>query len=400
MGALDQRHEFAEGVADVEVHGAVDGLVGREVHFAPMGDPARQAAQGEQHREHVLGDVHQPVDDAGVEIDVRIELPLDEVRIGQRHFFQFLGQIEERVFLAVLGQQLVADFLDDLRPGIVVLVDAMAEAHQAELVVLVLGHVDVLAQVAAVGQDHFEHVDAGLVGPAVPFAPQRADAGGDGRKQVHVARADHAHRRGAAILAVVGVQDQQQVQGVDEIGVHLISFAGHGEHHVQEVLAVGQMVLRIDERLADRLLVAERRDGGHFGQHAVDGQLLLLGIARIERILAVDRQRADDRTEDRHRMGVGRKAGENRLHPLVQQRVRADVSAKLLELLGGGQFAVDQQVGHFGEVAALGDHLDRITAIAEDALFAVEKGDRAAGRAGVGIAFVERDAARWCAATC
>ena len=82
------------------------------------------------------------------------------------------------------------------------------------------------------------------------------------------------------------------------------------------------------------------------------------------------------------------------LHPFVQQRVHADVFAKLLELLGGGQFAVNQQVGRFGEIAPLGNHLDRITPVAEDAVLAVQKGDRAAGRAGVGIAFVERDAAR------
>ena len=41
-----------------------------------------------------------------------------------------------------LGQHLVAGLLHDLGARIVVLVDAMAEAHQAEAVVLVLGALD------------------------------------------------------------------------------------------------------------------------------------------------------------------------------------------------------------------------------------------------------------------
>ena len=77
----------------------------------------------------------------------------------------------------------------------------------------------------------------------------------------------------------------------------------------------------------------------------------------------------------------------------MQQGVHADVPAELLELLGRGQFAVDQQVGGFGEVAALGDHFHRIAAVAEDALFAVQEGDGAAGGTGVGVAFVQGDVA-------
>ena len=122
----------------------------------------------------MFGDVHDAVDDAGVEIDVGIEFAFDEVWIGQGDFFQFLGQVEEGVFLAVLVHQFVAGFLDDLRAGIVILVHAMPEAHEAELFAFVFGHVDVFVQIAAVGHDVFEHVDAGFVCPAVPFAPQGA----------------------------------------------------------------------------------------------------------------------------------------------------------------------------------------------------------------------------------
>ena len=37
-------------------------------------------------------------------------------------------------------------------------------------------------------------------------------------------------------------------------GVHLVRLGRHREHHVQEVRAVGEVVLRVDERLADVFL--------------------------------------------------------------------------------------------------------------------------------------------------
>ena len=135
---------------------------------------------------------------------------------------------------------------------------------------------------------------------------------------------------------MVGVKNQHQIQGVDEVGFQLVLFAGYGEHHAEEVLAVSQVVLWIDERLANRLLVAEGRNGVHLGHHAVNGQFHLTGIAGIERVLTVDRQRADHGTQNGHGMGVRWEAGEDRLHPLVQQRVRTDVGTKMLELLAVG----------------------------------------------------------------
>ena len=166
--------------------------------------------------------------------------------------------------------------------------------------------------------------------------PQGADSGRDGREEIDRAGAHHADCRSAAVLAVVGVQDQQQVQRDHEIGVHLVPFAGHREHHVQEVLAVGEVILRVDERLANRLLVAEGGNGGHLGQHLPDGQLHLFGVAGVQRVFAVDGQGADHRAEDRHGMGVGRESGEDRAHPFVQQRVAAHIRSKLFKLVRGG----------------------------------------------------------------
>ena len=78
-----------------------------------------------------------------------------------------IGSLIER-FLSSLSQ--VALMI--VARGIVVLVDAMAEAHQAEAAVFLLGQIDVFLDVAAFGPDLLEHLDARLVGPAVQRAPQ------------------------------------------------------------------------------------------------------------------------------------------------------------------------------------------------------------------------------------
>ena len=51
---------------------------------------------------------------------------------------------------------------------------------------------------------------------------------------------------------------------VDRVGL-----ARHRKAHLQEVGGVVEIVARVDERLADRILVGHRRDRRHLGDHAV-----------------------------------------------------------------------------------------------------------------------------------
>ena len=56
---------------------------------------------------------------------------------------ELAGDIEHRVGELQLLQHRLGGLLHDLRPRIVILVDAVAEAHQPERVVLVLGAGDI-----------------------------------------------------------------------------------------------------------------------------------------------------------------------------------------------------------------------------------------------------------------
>ena len=89
----------------------------------------------------------------------------------------------------------------------------------------------------------------GLVGATVRRAPQRGDAGRD--RRVGIGRAaGKAHGRGAAVLLMVGVQNEQQVERLCRHRIDLIVRCGDGKQHVQEISGVGQIVARVGERLA------------------------------------------------------------------------------------------------------------------------------------------------------
>jgi hypothetical protein len=63
--------------------------------------------------------------------------------------------------------------------------------------------------------------------------------------------------------------------------------------------------------------------------------------------------------------------------------VERDVVVPLLELRPVGQLALGQQVGHLEEAGLLGELLDRVAAVAQDPLVAVDVGDRAPAGRGV-----------------
>ena len=68
-------------------------------HLVPMGNPADRAGDGENRREHRRRQPQGAEDDAGIEIDVGIELALDEVIVGEDDALQLHRQLEERIAL-------------------------------------------------------------------------------------------------------------------------------------------------------------------------------------------------------------------------------------------------------------------------------------------------------------
>ena len=268
-------------------------------------------------------------------------------------------ELEQRIVgLAELRQHLVAHRADDRRARIEVLVDAMAEAHQAEVVVLVLGLGQILRHVLD-GADLLEHREHRFVRAAVRRTPQRRDAGGDRCVRIRAGAAGETHGRGAGVLLVIGVQDEQQIERLRSHRIDVVRLARHGEEHVQQVRAVVEIVARIDERLAERVLVGRRGDRRNLRDDAMREDLAMARVMDVHRVVIERRHRRDHARQHRHRVRVVLKAVEESQQRFVDHRVVLDRVRELGELLAGRQFAVDQQVGDLEEIALLRQLLDR-----------------------------------------
>ena len=125
----------------------------------------------------------------------------------------------KRVHAVEGAKELVARFLDDLGAGIVMFVNAVAETHEAFAAVLVLGGGDKGMAVVAGIVDLLQHLDDGLVGPAVERSPQGANAGGGAGKEIGLAGGHHAHGGSGTILLVVGVKEEDQVERPHHFGL-------------------------------------------------------------------------------------------------------------------------------------------------------------------------------------
>ena len=187
----------------------------------------------------------------------------------------------------------------------------------------------------------------------------------------------HPHRAGGAILLVVGVEDEEQVQRAHRHRVGAVGLGRHREHHVEEVRAVVEIVARVDEGVPDALLVGERGEGGQLAHQARDGDVPIFVGLRVERVRIVGRERGHHGGEDRHRVRRHRVAVEEPAHVLVDHGMAGEEPRELLQLRSIRQAPVDEQVGRLDEAAPLAQLLDGDSAVAQDPLLTVEERDRA-----------------------
>ena len=139
-----------------------------------MRKPTSHAGDSEEHGVHLDREAHGLIDEARVEVDVRVELAAHEVVIGECGFFELEGNIEKFV-LAGLLEYVVGDLLDDLGPRVVVLVHAMAEALKDHLAFADVFHVGVDVVEGADGVEHAKH---SFVGATMARAIKSGSGGG------------------------------------------------------------------------------------------------------------------------------------------------------------------------------------------------------------------------------
>ena len=116
---------------------------------------------------------------------------------------------------------------------------------------------------------------------------------------------------------------------------------------------------------------------GIFAIMRCERDLALARIVDVGRVVIEGRERADGADHDRHRVGVAAVAGEEARHLLVHHRVVRDGAAEVDELGVGRQLPVQEQVAHCEEARVVGQLVDRVAAIEQFALVAVDEGDLA-----------------------
>ena len=319
------------------------------------------------------------IDEAGVEVHVGVELALDKVFVLEGDALAFEGDFEERV-LAHQVEDLVGHAFDDAGTRIIVLVNAMAEAHQ-----LGFAGFDALDEIGNFlhRADFHQHAQDFFVGASVKRPVERSDSRCSGGIGIHMRAADAANGVGGAILFVIGMQDKEHVERVLESRIRLVARFRGAEKHVQEVAGITQIVIGIDKGHAERMAIRKRGYRRHFPDQAVGLLLARLGVKNILGVMIERRKRGNGRNHHAHGMGVIVKAVEKFLDALVDESVMRDVIGPVLKLGSGGQFAVEQEIRRFEVRAFFREIFDGIAAVTENALIAVDESDAANARGGV-----------------
>jgi hypothetical protein len=188
-------------------------------------------------------------------------------------------------------------------------------------------------------------------------------------------RTGEPHGRGRGVLLVVGVQDEDAVHGARQHRIDFVILRRHRVTHAQEIRSVVEFVLGIDERLADRIFVGHGGQCRHFRDHAQRGDHALMRVGDVGGVVIERRQRADAAGHHRHWMRIAPEALKEPAHLLMHHGVARDAVVEVGLLARRRQFAVQQQIASFEEVAVLGQLLDRVAAIQQDAFVAVDIGD-------------------------
>ena len=301
-----------------------------------------------------------------------------KIVVFERYLFQRHGQLEQWVVLqAERGQHFLAGFLHQLGARVIIFIDAVAEAHQLDIGVLVLDLVHELAHFGDTPHslDVFQHVQAGFIRAAMRRAPQAGHAGCDGGERVGARTAAEPHGRCRGILLMIGVQHKDAIERALDHWIDLVVLAGVGKHHVQEVARIAELVLGVHVGLACAVFVGHGHQRGHLGNQADGGDFTVLRVVDVGAVVVEGRQCADQAGHDGHRVRIAPEAAQEKLHLLVDHGVVGHAFGEVGLGCCIGQVAVQQQVAGLHEIALGRQLLDRIPAVEQFTFVAVNVGD-------------------------
>ncbi len=151
----------------------------------------------------------------------------------------------------------------------------MPKAHQLDLACL--HPLDVGGNVLH-RTDLVEHAQHFFIRSAMQRTGQSRRSAGHRQVRIGLRAPDDAHGAGAAILFVVGVQNEQDIQRAGNHRARHILRLGHAPQHVHEVFGVAEVVIGINIRMPAPVPIGKCRQRCHLGD---DAHNLLLPVYRI-----------------------------------------------------------------------------------------------------------------------
>ena len=185
---------------------------------------------------------------------------------------------------------------------------------------------------------------------------------------------------------MIGMQHHDAVHCRGEHRVDDIVLGWNREAHVHEVAGITEAVLRIDEGLANRILIRHCRNGRQLGDHPDCRHFALPFIIDVQRVVVKSAHCAHDADHRGHRVAVAAEPAEEVVHLFMHHGVPRHALLKIGQLCGIRQVAVQQQEADFEIIGPFRKLLDRVAAIEQLALVAIDIGDGAFAGSGRGEA--------------
>ena len=236
--------------------------------------------------------------------------------------------------LPSVGEHLVGGLLDDRRARVVVLVDPVAEAHQLDAVLLVLDPLDERRRRRRRRRGSSSSISSTAwlappcSGPNSALMPAETEA--------NRLACDEPTSRTVDVeqfCSWSACRMSSRSSACDHRRVDLVRLGREAERHPQEVLDQAERVVRVEERLADRLLVGVGRDRRQLGQQP-DGRQLAPARGRTGRASPGRRSTAPTTAEDSTGIGCASrgKPSKKRLRSSCSSVCRRIWSVELVEL--------------------------------------------------------------------
>ena len=276
--------------------------------------------------------------------------------------------------MAQLSKHFMTGFLHDACAWVVVFVDAVTEAHEAERIILVFCTCNVLRNTVN-RADFGEHVESCFVCTTVGWTPQTCDTSCNTCKWVRARRTSKTYGRSGSVLLVVSVQDEDTVHSAGQNRIYFVFLTWNCEAHVQEVGCVVQIVSWVNERLANVVFVGHCSNGRHLRDHAQGSNHALVWIGDVGAVMIEGRESSNGTGHDCHWVGVTTIAFEERAHLIVDHGVVGYAVNKVVLFCACWQFAVQQQVAGFQKVAVFSELFNRVTAVKQSTCVTIDESD-------------------------